>query len=213
MPDLWLDVYDAPAAAANANAPAVARRYAAFKYSLGTATGTQWVTNRDKYQGAECLAMAVTRGGLSADAVENFRSDEIGDIDSDGAPEFHDGWGRPIAFIRWPAGFSSLIQPQDATVNPDPFDPLKVSTAVAFPTTAQVDYGLIPLIYSPGTDESTNDPLAGSSGYGLSGGPADGWVKNAPILTTRLGSSPAGTPTDPVAVRDNITNHDLMSKR
>ena len=212
LPDLWSDVYDTRAAATAAGAPAAARSHAAFKYSLSTAAGTQWASNRDKYQGAECLAMAVTRGGFSANAIESFRSDELGDIDEDGAPEFWDGWGRPIAFIRWPAGFSSPIQPQDATLNPDPFDPFKVSTAIAYPSIPQVDYGVTPLIYSPGPDEATNDPLGGSSGYGLSGGPVS-WIASAPILTTRLGSTPAGVVSDAAAARDNLTNHDLMSKR
>ena len=39
-----------------------------------------------------------------------FQENQIGDTDGDGAPEFLDGWGKPIGFIRWPAGFSSDIQ-------------------------------------------------------------------------------------------------------
>ena len=41
------------------------------------------------YESAECLQMIVVRGGFAPDAVEQFRSDEIGDFDKDGAPEFH----------------------------------------------------------------------------------------------------------------------------
>ena len=214
LPDLWADVYDSVTAAQSAGARGVAVRYAAFKFSLANASGTQWGTNRDKYQGAECLAMAVTKGGFSGDAIDSFRSDEIGDIDADGAPEFWDGWGRPIAFIRWPAGYASSIQVQNAATNPDPFDPFKISTPIAYPTTApsQVDYGLTPLIYSPGPDESLNDPLGGSSGYGLTGGPVS-WLACAPISTTRPSGSPAGIVSNSAAAADNITNHDLVSKR
>jgi len=214
MPDQWADVYSATTLPAYPTAPT--RRYAAYKASLSAASGTQWATNSSKYEGAECLAMVVTRGGFAPDAVELFRNDEMGDIDADGAPEFWDGWGRPIGFIRWPAGFSSIVQQQNATTNPDPFDPMLVSPLVTYPTSptsvTQRDYGLIPLIYSPGPDESLNDPLAGVSGYGLSGGPTR-WL-DLTINTTRPGTppNPAGAVIDTAVVADNITNHDLIAQ-
>jgi len=152
-----------------------------------------------------------------------FRSDEIGDIDSDGAPEFWDGWGRPIGFIRWPAGFTSIVQSHDTTTNPDPMDPMRTSAG---------DYGLTPLIYSAGPDEATNDPLSGPNGYALQTSAASVPPDTAPnhmawlssrrdLSTTRLGTPLAGDFTylngapDPEAInagRDNITNHDLISK-
>ena len=68
----------------------------------------------------------------------------------DGAPEFLDGWGKPISFLRWPAGFVSELQPLDISTgnrNPDkdhdPFDPLRVHKEA---------YRLVPLIYSAGPD-------------------------------------------------------------
>jgi hypothetical protein len=152
--------------------------------------------------------MIVAQGGFASDAIETFRSDEVVDINGNGAPEFADGWGRPIGFIRWPAGLTSPMQTCDATREPDPFDPMRVSG----------DYLLTPLIFSGGPDEATNDPLAGDNGYGIktSGqswiigevGQPDGW-----LATTRRGapSEMAGTAT--AAAADNITNHDLMSKR
>ena len=51
---------------------------------------------------AELLYMIVMR---DCENAEQFRSDEIGDFDGDGLMEFHDAWGHPIRFIRWPAGF------------------------------------------------------------------------------------------------------------
>ena len=76
------------------------------------AQATSGHANLTTYQGGECLFMIVTLGGFDPWAIENFRNDEIGDIDGDGAKEFHDGWGRPIGFIRWPVGFESLAQPR-----------------------------------------------------------------------------------------------------
>ena len=39
-----------------------------------------------------------------------FGENSIGDTDGDGAPEFLDGWGHPINFLRWAPGFDSQIQ-------------------------------------------------------------------------------------------------------
>ena len=214
MPDQWADVAVPlpPHLAALATAPT--RRYASIK------TGG---TRSPAYQSAECLAMIVTRGGFNADAAEVFRNDELGDIDKDGAPELLDGWGRPIAFIRWPAGYMSVVQPNNATTDPDPLDPMKVTG-----TPPNNDYGLVPLIYSAGPDEATNDPTSGdpetspSSGYGLvtsSMAVPLGWAAALPSnASTRQGSPLAGSFLDPpgvlpgTAAADNVTNHDLLKK-
>jgi prepilin-type N-terminal cleavage/methylation domain-containing protein len=244
MPDMWDDVYDTPADAAAAGAPATAKRYAAFKYSLSLVPNPAWALHRYKYQGSECLAMAVTKGGFAAEAAEHFRSDEIGDIDSDGAPEFWDGWNRPIDFIRWPAGYvmsapgwldagkSPLTaQNPNTALSPDPFDRLSVSALKVFPASAaaQRDYGTFPLIYSPGPDEANNDQISGAAnGYGLQTS-GTSWLK-LPLDTVRFGTVISGTlrnvagdikfdNTNPsvfaeakVAVTDNITNHELLTK-
>ena len=210
MPDQWADVPVPPAASATAPA----RRYASIKTSG---------TRSPAYQSAECLAMIVTRGGFNADAAEVFRNDELGDIDKDGAPELLDGWGRPIAFIRWPAGYTSVVQSSDATTSPDPLDPMRVTG-----TPPNNDYGLVPLIYSAGPDEATNDPTTGvdpetssSSGYGLvtsSMAVPPGWLATFTATSnpsTRQGSTLAGsfmTPNGQEAARDNVTNHDLLKK-
>jgi prepilin-type N-terminal cleavage/methylation domain-containing protein len=221
MPDQWNDVMTAGSATAvplwTLTTPV--RRYARYKNQVSPDT---------RFESAECLAMIVMRGGMDADAIEGFRADEIGDIDKDGAAEFHDGWGRPIAFIRWPAGF----KPLDPSTNPDPFDPMRVAS----PLGSSVE----PLIYSPGPDESLNDspgpngiltdPISSNAfGYGLvSSGSAvpGGWVSSLvtsgsvsrAMLSTRPGSTWAGAfrQDDPTAseaaARDNITNRDF-SKR
>lgn len=168
--------------------------------------------NMTTYQGSECLFMIVAIGGFDPWAIENFRNDEIGDIDGDGVNEFHDGWGRPIGFIRWPVGFASLAQPQDPVANPDPYDPLKLSSPG---NPAQADFGLVPLIFSPGPDEALNDPLnTQASGYGLTPGQP---VIGKSLLSLRtamefLPGSLSDSPDAATAVRDNITNHDLLKK-
>ncbi len=64
-----------------------------------------------KNQGAECLYLIVMNAVTDeADARDIFKEDNIGDVDNDGMPEFIDGWGRPIKFLRWAPGFQSDLQ-------------------------------------------------------------------------------------------------------
>jgi len=214
MPDQWDDVAVPLPTHLSALATAPVRRYASIKTSG---------TRSPAYQSAECLAMIVTRGGFNAEAAEVFRNDELGDIDKDGAPELLDGWGRPIAFIRWPAGYLSVVQPNNATTDPDPLDPMRITGPPP-----NNDYGLVPLIYSAGPDEATNDLTTGvdpetssSSGYGLvtaSMAVPSGWFARFTATgnpSTQQGSTLAGsfmTPNGQEAARDNVTNHDLLKK-
>ena len=242
MPDQWGDVGVAPFASVVGGigfAPSAASlRYSAIKSSLpGLSTA---------YESAECLQMIVVRGGFAPDAVEQFRSDEIGDFDKDGAPEFLDGWGRPISFIRWPAGADWSVVQQTATnvqsaisagtlpagskPPADPMDPFGVTTDAD-----GYDTALIPLIYSGGVSSSLDDPTPMAGDYGLvtsRGVAAGGWLQgvdttsasfftqlsNAVGKTRRPTQRPwagAVNPSDPLASRasrDNITNHDLVTK-
>jgi|APCry1669189241_1035207.scaffolds.fasta_scaffold34929_1 prepilin-type N-terminal cleavage/methylation domain-containing protein len=238
LPDLWDDAWSASgdnysAFPATANFQSPNPRYQAIGNSR--LAGLSDPTLAMAYESAECLQMIVVRGGYSPDAVEQFRSDEIGDVDGDGLPEFVDGWGRPISFIRWPAGLNSAIQLQTRSVNdpPDPIDPLGVTDATkGFP-----DRALIPLIYSGGPNNSLDiDISATAGGYGLvtsrdalgGGWQKSGWINtNAStrpdLLTTawpKGGTSLAGSTklgsangmTNARAASDNITNHDLVTK-
>jgi prepilin-type N-terminal cleavage/methylation domain-containing protein len=160
---------------------------------------------------AECLYMIVARSGFDPDSLEFFRTDEFADVDGDSFPEFVDGWGRPIAFLRWAPGFVSPLQdgmPASST-NHDPLDPIGVDlTAPA----------LVPLIYSAGPDGATATPSDDTTGYGLrtlSGG----WLASSRKLS-QLGDSAnqelgqwVGSPiTGDTSSLDNITNHDLLKK-
>jgi len=222
LPDQWVDVVGGPSAAA--------RRYLAFvqgQNSFATANPTQttWgnATPRDQYQSAECLALIATRGGFAFDATEQFRTDEMGDVDGDRAPEFLDAWGRPIQFIRWPSGYTNLqgVTRTLLTGNPDtdhdPFDSMMV-----IPT----DYRLVPLIYSGGPDGGGVDPADPNTPdwYGITAtavGIKAGWLLSTSPQGIGVGSisQPAtngtplpGYPYDPRAASDSITNHDLITK-
>ena len=58
---------------------------------------------------AELLYLMVSKG--SPEAMEQFNMSEIGDSDDNGWPEFLDGWGRPIFFLRWAPGYSGCTAP------------------------------------------------------------------------------------------------------
>lgn len=68
-----------------------------------------------EYQGAECLYLIVSQiSDGDSKALDFFLPEEIGDVDEDGYKEILDAWGRPISFIRWPAGFATLPGPDGA---------------------------------------------------------------------------------------------------
>ena len=100
--------------------------------------------------------MIVSMG--SPEAMEQFSASEIGDTDGNGYPEFLDGWGRPIWFLRWAPGFSpySDIQTTDPTNNHDPFDPQHFDANA---------YKLIPLIYSDGSNNNPSQGIRGQRAY------------------------------------------------
>jgi hypothetical protein len=92
---------------------------------------------------SELLHLIVTRGPVAdPDIIAHFRPDEVADTDNDGLPEFIDGWGRPIAFRRWPTGFASPAQPIDGSLG-------GVDAALS-----DKGHRLVPLIFSAGPDES-----------------------------------------------------------
>lgn len=200
MPDSWVDV---PATNSEFNnLPVVTktgavRAYQSFKSMLARRT--------DEWGSAECLFLIAARSGFEPDALEFFRADEVIDSDNDGASEFSDGWGRPVAFMRWAPAFSSIIQGNSYSVDShDPLDPLKVSNPP--------DYALVPLVYSAGPDEGdglvamngwASENLASIRSVTVSG------AANAAWNGKRAGDADPSAPSD---AADNITNHDLTKK-
>ncbi|MFH1266445.1 MAG: type II secretion system protein, partial [Planctomycetota bacterium] len=143
---------------------AVARMKSSTTYpddpSPNPAVGS-WQERRNRYSSAECLYMIVTMGG-GADVRDQFQDSEIGDADGDFLPEFHDGWGNPILFLRWaPAVTESDVQATAyvssyadlaellalmlpvALADHDPFDSRNVQ---------EYAYRLVPFVYSAGPD-------------------------------------------------------------
>ena len=202
MPDSWGDVA-ASSTAVNSHAvyarTGPIRAYAAFKQSCMGRT--------DEWGSAECLYLMIARSGYNASLLENFRTDEVFDIDRDNAPEFKDAWNTPIAFVRWAPGFSAGVAPNAAWRSPiqvadpsqfhDPFDSQRVDAS---------GYALYPLIVSAGPDEEMQVVLSGTNGTGLVP-----WQSPPLSLTTVTGGS-AGAAEDISKARDNLTNHDLIKR-
>lgn len=140
------------------------RRYASLVGRINTVSGSvNTAGDIKRNQGAECLYMIVTLACGDGEARSQFKDADIGDIDGDGAPEFLDGWGRPINFLRWAPGFDSQL-----TLNANQLQTTDSSASSFWPVAAAKDhdpfdvfrcdlyaYRLVPLIYSPGRNESS----------------------------------------------------------
>jgi len=192
MPDSWGDVYDG---VSNLPAPDTPDAY------LATGPVRMYATMKTPQRiaangNAECLYMCVAFGGIEPDVLEQFRSDEIGDRDTDGAPEVLDAWNEPIIFLRWAPGFTAQSPIQLPTIR-DPFDPQGADPN---------GYALVPLIASGGPDKT----------FGLYFSLDEGWRQweSSPGLQTIVTlSTPSLGSVDGVAeARDNVTNHDFMKK-
>jgi hypothetical protein len=112
MPDRWTDVSEPPQVLVSRPGPSAAYY-------------TRWlgVKPTDIYQGAECLYMTIMRHTGDGEAPELFNPQEFADVDGDGAREFIDGWGNPISWLRWPAGYApSNLMSGNAASDHDPFD-------------------------------------------------------------------------------------------
>jgi hypothetical protein len=165
MPDRWTDV-DEPNVFLSRQ-PAVTQAYFRRLKQMRAASAQSIAPN----QGAECLYLTIMNNTGDGEARTMFSKQDIGDTDEDGAPEFIDGWGNPIAWLRWPAGFvaRSPLMSADAQADHDPIDVYRRDDAAAvrplinqYPSAVQAyvarlddlmpAFRLIPLVYSSGAD-------------------------------------------------------------
>jgi prepilin-type N-terminal cleavage/methylation domain-containing protein len=187
-------------------------------------------------EGAECLYMIVMNATGDGEAKSLFSESSIGDTDGDGAPEFLDGWGHPISFLRWAPGFASDIEP-NANELPDTNStpPTGIGTNAAWEEAAKLDhdpfdlfridfaaYRLLPLIISSGRDETFGIRMNTSNYWQGTANPSNTFnLPLAPLTTPVI--SPYAKVTDPsdsmsvylgtidtkdtTSATDNIHNH------
>ena len=199
MPDNWDDV-DVPSPLFPDYSNGRTRAYESYENSSTN------VLESLPIDSAECLYMICLLSGFQPEAMENFRAEEIGDVDNDQRPEFHDAWGRPIAFIRWPTAFNGPITLNQGT---DPFDPESID-----PPPGQTPLprpGVVPLIYSAGLDQE----------YGLQAATTTRGQTTLNIVNLGFATNYFPPPSlagfaSPISAgtveQDNISNHDLITR-
>ena len=114
---------------------------------------------------AELLFIIVEGSDLNgSSAIELFGKSEIKDTDGDGLNEFVDAFGKPIRWIRWPAGFAgssryhpdmldpALVVGGRLTVSSEPID--RLGTDPGWNTAQTPGTGLSPLVISAGQDSA-----------------------------------------------------------
>jgi prepilin-type N-terminal cleavage/methylation domain-containing protein len=158
VPDRWSDVYLADLGALQPGQP--------FYYGQRTELSNLYLRRylqlnpTKESESAECLYLVIMNACGDGESRTLFPESNIGDTDGDGAPEFIDGWGHPISFLRWAPGFNSDVQLSAEQLNAmsaleqtnaiagdhDPFDLYRVDSQA---------FRLIPLVYSNGRDETS----------------------------------------------------------
>ncbi|MEX1041201.1 MAG: prepilin-type N-terminal cleavage/methylation domain-containing protein [Pirellulaceae bacterium] len=177
--------------------------------------GADWAAAVDLWAGtnqeSECLYMILeSMQDGDTNGLDFFRESEIGDTDGDGMLEVLDGWGRPIAWIRWAPGFLGARSNLHNTNSPDPFDPLGVRDGrVQDPPDSgnYVHFPLFPVVVSAGPDgvfdvatRFLTDPSDAITGT----------PRNNPYYGVGTAAALGVVDTASSAHYDNITNHQLI---
>ena len=218
MPDRWSDVNGDPLILKHMsnNTPIVPALTESYRRALQRAPNAS-----NTLGAAECLYLIVMN---NPEAAAAFNNAEIGDTDRDGLKEFIDGWGNPIRFIRWPAGFignstigfCSDLQVNDSAVAPDPFNPARVRIN----NTVGPGYAIFPLIYSAGPDKiydinigksGTDDYVYVLSNNNLNPYTNDGQGKLIGLPQDGAGIDNSGA-NGVLNHTDNIHNHRLLGR-
>lgn len=180
MPDRRSDVMDGPALISGAVAPvtfngsnfvegSVVKRPVTWpspaqrQVYLNRIPASGWTR---EFESAEALYLIVSTTFVDGlPAIESIPQSNIGDVDGDGMQEILDGWGTPIAFIRWPVDFANDSQNDSqndlgiARTN-DELDAFEVdfgfiasnTPAVATGLTRRAPFSIRPLVVSAGSD-------------------------------------------------------------
>jgi hypothetical protein len=149
MPEMYAEIQSGPM---DVGTPAGVSQLNLPEPALHRIYGQKMTAQPVDHESPKCLYLIVMTGNPENRAL--FSQDEIADVDGDGLLSFIDGWGHPIAYLRWAPGFSaplpgspppagvtawSDIQIADSTNHHDPFDPRGVEPGA---------YQLFPLIYA-----------------------------------------------------------------
>jgi prepilin-type N-terminal cleavage/methylation domain-containing protein len=180
-------------------------------------------------EGAECLYMVVMNACGDGESRTLFPESSIADTDGDGAPEFIDGWGHPIEFLRWAPGYESDIQ-----LNANELDnPLSGTDADAWAAAGSSDHDpldlyradasafrLVPLVYSAGRDEALGLAVPDDSTIiwtGVTNASATMALNSRPKLLpwAKVGGTTGiyvGTDTGEKTATDNLHNHLIRTR-
>ena len=200
LPDRKSDILNGTALENRATGIAASSVAQSYYRKISGCTGgnpANWTTT---FEESECLYLILStmRDG-DKNALEFFMPDEIGDVDEDGMKEILDGWGRPIIFLRWPAGYRSTVavttQSNTETKARDPFDPAREDVRATFE--------LRPLILSPGPDKIYDINTVGNLRYSTTSHANDPYVVSSGVQV----GAPVDSDGDGDNSGDNITNH------
>jgi len=178
---------------------------------LDTSDGDGWSA---AHEGSECLYMileSIQNG--ETNGLDFFKPSEIGDTDGDGVPEVLDGWGRPIAFLRWAPGYVGPFSNLHRTDAPDPFDPLGVRGGRVNTSGVYDHFPLYPLILSAGPDEVYEVGFRFSTDSEMDnqiGPTSTSLAPNNPYYSDSGGTQLGIVNTSSGGYLDNITNHQLV---
>ena len=206
LPDRWSDVVDVPyapiAGAVKIARPAVSGGYLR-RYNQAQAVDPTYPTG--EFAGAECLYMIVMAAiADDGDGREVFKSDSFADTDGDTMPEFIDGWGRPIKFLRWAPGFLDSELQVAVRLPAANTSATMLTVTNAKLSTAQGSYSggaIIGMIPAGGGQPLMFDTtkVAKITGYSVSGGTATATLATAPSINGEAAIL-APDPFDPTGV-------------
>jgi prepilin-type N-terminal cleavage/methylation domain-containing protein len=213
MPDHVTDLIDGPVILSTQPSAWKGYRRRAQRESIAKfGAGADWTTTwTAQHQGSECLYLILSQmHDGDKQALDYFSQDEIGDVDDDGMKEILDGWGQPIEFLRWPAGFTTAngaIGPMDADFasHPDPFDPLKCDPRWLDATATIKPYMLTPLLLSAGRDKAYDISILSGFKYSTTN-PANDPYYGLNSTTQVMNGTPRDNDGDGLVSSDNITN-------